>query len=48
VATIERREDDTLWISWEETCENPKCTYDKIYAAKFFPNYPGLEREWYG
>jgi len=48
VTTIERHYDDTLWVSWEETCENPECTYDKIYAAKFFPEYPGLEKIFLG
>lgn len=46
--TITREADDTLWISWEEICENPNCKYDKIYMAQFFPYYEGLKREWLG
>jgi len=48
ISSVERWEDDTLWISWEETCENPDCTYDKIFVAKFFPDYPGLEKRYLG
>jgi len=48
ILSVERWEDDTLWISWEETCDNPECTYDKIYAAKFFPEYAGLEKRFFG
>jgi hypothetical protein len=45
---IERDPNDTIWIRWEEICENRMCKYDKIYRAKFFPNYEGLEREYLG
>ena len=48
IGSIERWEDDTLWVTWEEICENPQCTYDRIYAAKFFPDYPGLEKRYFG
>ena len=48
VRSIDRDGDDTLWVTWEELCENPDCTYNKIYMAKFFPYYTGLERKWVG
>jgi hypothetical protein len=45
VSGVERREDDTLWVTWEEICENEGCRYDKVFSARFFPRYQGLEVE---
>lgn len=47
VHSIRRYDDDTIWVLCEETCENPKCTHDKILEVKIFPRYPCLEVEYY-
>lgn len=46
ITSIERREDDSLWVSWEEYCT--RCEYDKVYGARFYPRYTGLQTEFYG
>lgn len=46
VSTIERMDDDTLWVSHEEVCDNCK-EYDKIYTTRFWP-YEELVRVWLG